>query len=321
MAKRKLIALALMLLPALGFAQETEMWMGANVKISGDAQWGSDAAQESLERLAASGAEKALLVAFMWQAKPDSNDPVIGGDSSPELVAAGLRQMRDAGLDPILKVHLWIPESWAGEAAPTDRMAWFHAYRDGLLKLAKVAEDEGAEALVVGSELRQLQNSGYWQPVVTAVREVYSGPIVYVTHSLESAEQFRYWTLFDVVATSLYAELPTDEEARGDEMREMADRLYTLGQRAQRRVWVAELGLRSATGSLSAPWESPEERELPVNLGLQNEVLTSWRDALDETGKVDGLAIWAWYTDPNAGGVNDTDFTIQNKPAQEIFKR
>ncbi|MCC8537093.1 glycosidase-like protein [Xanthomonas axonopodis pv. poinsettiicola] len=296
------------------------MWMGANVKVSANAPWESPAAAQSLQSLAATGASKALLVAFVWQATPQSSDPVLGSDSSLEAMRAALRQSHRAGLSPTLKVHVWIPGHWAGEVAPGDQAAWFAAYRKALLPLARLAEDEHAEALVVGTELRKLQDAPQWPGLVAAVREVYRGKLLYVADGMEYAERFRYWSLFDAVGTSLYPRLSEAAKARTQEMNAAAQRLQQLGQRVGKPVWVAELGLRSARGSLAAPWESPEQRTAAVDTRLQLQVLQQWRTVLQAHG-MDGIALWCWYTDPTAGGPGDSDFTVQGKPAQQVLAR
>lgn len=314
----RMLRLLLLVLVAGCSSAHDAPWIGANVKTSPDAPWGSDAAAESLRRLAASGARVGLLVAFVWQPTPTSSAPVLGSDSGEDQVRAGLRQMRAAGLRPMLKVHLWIPGHWAGEADPGDRPAWFSAYRDALLKLARVAAQERAEALVVGTELRKLQDDPQWPALVAAVRAVYPGRLLYVADGLEHAASFRYWPLFDVVGVSLYPKLPQQPGDRLAAMHQAAAQLRQLGERVQRPVWVAELGLRSAAGSLALPWESPEQRQATVDTALQAEVLAQWRQVLSQA-RIGGIGIWCWYTDPDAGGASDSDFTVQNKPAQAVF--
>lgn len=303
-----------------GEAEPSKMWMGANVKVSPRAPWGSPAAQASLRGLAGAGADRALLVAFVWQARPESDDPVLGADSDIVHMRAAVRQARAAGLKPVIKAHLWIPGHWAGDAAPADRARWFAAYQRALLELAGLAEHEHVDALVVGTELRQLQDDERWPELVAAVRKVYHGQLVYVADGMEHAEAFRYWRLFDVIGTSLYPRLPEDRAGRQVVMRDAASRLQRLGEREGRPVWVAELGLRSARGALAAPWESPEQRSAAVDTGLQEQVLNQWRDVL-QAQAIAGIAIWCWYTDPAAGGSSDSDFTVQNKPALSVFSR
>lgn len=318
--KRWMIMLFLMLLASGCSATDRRPWMGANVKVSEHAPWGSEAAQLSLRNLSEAGADVGLLVAFVWQDSLVSMAPVLGSDSTSERVRAGLRQMRAAGLRPVLKVHLWVPGHWAGEVDPVDQAAWFSSYQQALLRLAEAARDEQAEAFVVGTELRRLENAPQWPALVAAVRKVYGGKVVYVADGIEQAESFRYWPLFDAIGTSLYPALPAASRQREAAMASAASRLQALAGRQHRPLWVAELGLRSAKGSLKAPWESPEQRTADVDAGLQARVLAEWKRVLTRYG-VAGIGIWCWYTDPDAGGAGDSDFTVQNKPAQAVFGR
>ena len=322
MAKGNLvIRLMCLLLPLLSMpAFSSPWWVGANVKQSASAPWGSDAAMQSMQDLAAAGAEKALLVAFIWQESTGSNHPLIGQDSQLETIRSGLRQIRASGLIPVLKVHLWIPGHWAGDAQPTDPAAWLLAYQNALREMAREAELAGVEELVMGTELRGLEEEAQWPALVSTVRQNYSGKLFYVTDSLQRAERFRYWSLFDAVTTSLYPALDEDPRRRRKIMYSIARRLQALGAKWQRPAWVAEVGMRSNRGSLLTPWESPEQRQGHVDLAIQQDVLEEWHDALRQSS-ISGMALWCWYTDPRAGGPADTDFSVQNKPAQSIFLR
>ncbi|WP_165421885.1 glycoside hydrolase family 113 [Pseudoxanthomonas winnipegensis] len=318
-AKKWAMALLVFALASGCSATSRGPWLGANVKVSEDAPWGSKAAGQSLRNLADAGAQTGLLVAFLWQETPASQTPVLGSDSSVERLRDAVRQTRAAGLRPILKLHVWVPGHWAGEIDPADKAAWFAAYEKAILPLAAMAREERVEALVLGTELRRLQNAPQWTTLATSVRKVYPGRLVYVADSIDQAEAFPYWSAFDVVGTSLYPALPSDLRERGNAMNDVAARLQALSERQQRPAWVAELGLRSASGSLGAPWESPEQRTANVDLALQARVLGEWKQVLARHGVV-GIGIWCWYTDPAAGGASDSDFTVQNKPAQAVFR-
>lgn len=294
------------------------MWVGANVKTSPTVMWGSDAAMQSLRQLAAAGAEQALLVAFMWQPDTTSNSPAPGNDSTSDRVRDGLRQMKQAGLAPVLKVHVWVPDHWAGDIAPADIDQWFTAYQEALVPLLDVAEQEHASAVVLGTELRQLEHSAHWPALATLARQHYNGKLVYVTDSLAQAEAFPWWSSFDVIGTSLYPSLEEDSQQRQATMTQASARLAALGERQQRPVWAAEIGLRSCTTSLAKPWESPVQCSGHVSEHLQFDVLRQWRQTLQAHG-IDGMAIWCWYTDPHVGGPHDSDFTIQGKDAERLF--
>jgi len=129
-----------------------------------------------------------------------------------------------------------------------------------------------------------------------------------------------FWSRLDAIAVTLYPTLGRDDDRtfRLAVMRDAANRLDALSARNQKKVVVGEVGIRSAEGAARAPWESAEEREANVALGLQAGVLTDWLKVLDRPS-IRGILVWRWFTDPNAGGVRDTDFTVQNKPAERVL--
>jgi hypothetical protein len=102
-------------------------------------------------------------------------------------------------------------------------------------------------------------------------------------------------------------------------MRTVADRLDALAARTGKSIVVGEIGLRSALGAAEKPWESAEERVSAPDLALQADVLADWLSILDRPA-ISGVMIWRWFTDPNAGGPADTDFTVQGKPAERVLR-
>jgi hypothetical protein len=47
-------------------------------------------------------------------------------------------------------------------------------------------------------------------------------------------------------------------------------------------------------------------------------VQTDWLAILDRPA-ISGVLVWSWLTDPDAGGLTDTDFTVQGKPAEHVL--
>ena len=48
-------------------------------------------------------------------------------------------------------------------------------------------------------------------------------------------------------------------------------------------------------------------------------MLEDWLAALDRPA-IEGVLIWRWFTDPDAGGPADTDFTVQGKAAAAMLR-
>jgi hypothetical protein len=242
---------------------------------------------------------------------------------SDDALRAGIRQARGLGFAVIVKPHVWVPDSWAGAIEPTSEQAWhlwFARYSAQLERIARIASEEGADALAIGTELAKTSQRSEWKEVIAGVRAVFPRPLLYVAHNAEEAEAIGFWPMLDVIGVSLYPPLGSDDDHAGRlaAMGAVAARLDALSSRWGKLVLVAEIGLRSAKGAAAKPWESAEERAAAVDPQLQADVIADWLVALDRPA-IGGILIWRWFTDPAAGGPNDTDFTVQGKPAEAVL--
>jgi hypothetical protein len=224
----------------------------------------------------------------------------------------------------VVKPHVWVPQSWAGAVAPqseADWQSWFAGYEGAILQLARVAAQENAFAFSIGTELRHTVQRPEWPRLIANLRAVFPGRVFYVAHNVEGAERVPFWPALDAVGVSLYPPLGADRDrtARRAAIGAVVERIDALALRTGKPVIVAEVGLRSAQGAAAKPWESAEERAAAPDPGLQAAVLADWLAALDRPG-VAGVLVWRWLSDPEAGGPQDTDFTVQGKPAEDVLR-
>lgn len=323
---RALLAAALMasLLaapPSARAAGDGAPWRGANLIATPDAPLGGPRAGRSLARLRELGADAVALVPFLWQPAP--GDPrIVNGSAVPLAeLRAGIRQARALGFRVLVKPHVWVPGTWAGAVSvtgPDDVAEWFARYGLVLEALARIAAEEGAEAFAVGTELVGMSRRPEWRSLIARIRAAYGGTLTYVAHWDEEFARIGFWDLLDVASVSLYPPLGPDGDP--DALRAAVEgRAALLASQAPagRRVWVAELGLRSAAGAQEKPWESAEERDAEPDEAVQATVLALWRGALRSAG-IEDVLVWRWFTDPEGGGPGDTDFTVQGKRAEAV---
>ncbi|WP_434874914.1 glycoside hydrolase family 113 [Bradyrhizobium oligotrophicum] len=296
---------------------------GFNIVVTPDHPFGSAAAERALLMTKRLGATSVAVIPFLWQSGKSAPDIVAGNDMSDEALRSAIRQVRRLDLTVIVKPHVWVPESWAGAVEPASEPAWktwFARYGAELERIARISAEEGADILAVGTELARTTQRPEWSDVIAAVRSAFPRTLLYVAHNADEAEAITFWPLLDVIGVSLYPPLGSDDDRAGRivAMDAVARRLDALSARWSKPVLVAEIGLRSAKGAAAKPWESAEERAAPVDLQLQADVIADWLAVLKRPS-VEGVLVWRWFTDPAAGGVADTDFTVQGKPAEAVL--
>jgi hypothetical protein len=296
---------------------------GFNVVATPNHPFGSTSARRALRVARNLGASAVAVIPFLWQSSPSTPDLVAGNDMSDETLRASIRQAHRLGFSVVVKPHIWVPQSWAGAIEPASEPSWhiwFVRYGAELERVARIAGEEGAEVLAVGTELVRTTRRPEWEKVIATVRAVFPRTLLYVAHNAEEAEAITFWPMLDMIGVSLYPPLGSDEDRAGRlaVMKAVAERLDVLSSRLGKPVLVAEIGLRSAKGAAAKPWESAEERTASADPRLQAEVIADWLAVLNRPS-IHGVMIWRWFTDPAAGGPNDTDFTVQGKPAEAVL--
>jgi len=301
------------------------IWRGFNFIQTPTAPLESDAATRSLAALRKTGADVTALIPFFWQAKPDSADVVGGSDMSHGQLRAGIRAAHRAGLKVMVKPHIWVPTAWAGVIGMTDEAAWtawFGNFQRELEAVAHIAEQEQAEWLCIGTEFLKTVHRPEWLRVITSVRRIFQRSILYMAHGAEEVEAVPFWAKLDLVGVTLYPPLGADDDPQSWRRAMSAEyaRVEAVAHKHGKQVWVGEIGIRSAEGAASKPWESAEERVAEPAPALQADVLSAWLDVLDRPS-VAGILIWRWLSDPDGGGAADTDFTVQNKAAEAAITK
>ena len=297
---------------------------GANFLQSASAPWGSPQAAQSLARLRDTGADWVAFVPFLDLRDAASCDLAWSSHYNLAALRSVIRQARGLDLRVALKPQILVPGSWAGEIAAHDEAGWscwFSAYQALLLPLARLAEAEGVELFVAGTELKRTETRPQWQALLRSLRAVFNGRLSYVFHAPEDVAKFSALAQLDWVGLSLYPRLG---RSPAEAFRATAWQRFKLGRwaRAQTRpVWIAEVGIPSRAGAGEAPWLWDDRRagRREPDPAYQATALAYWLEALSG-GWNRGTLIWNWFSDPQAGGPLDTDFTPQNKPAEAVLR-
>jgi hypothetical protein len=272
----------------------------------------------NMQHLKALGANTVALVPFIRQT--GACELSVDEHYSMERLHNAIDFARDAGLYVVLKPQVLVQDSWAGEISQVDDAGWkcwFDAYSRQLIPLARMANEANVEMLVIGTELTRTQQRLEWRGLVDELRKNYRGKLSYVAHDIEELASFAALDKMDSVAVTYYPKL-NGQDMRA-QMKTLAVDMKRVSEKLHKPFWFAEIGITSRQGALENPWLWPEQlgSEVVADPELQAQVLDGWMDALTGDWNL-GVLIWNWYSDADAGGLTDVDFTIQNKPAEQV---
>ena len=290
------------------------------------------------EHLAAAADTNATWISqtpFGWQ--PDPRTPSLSLVTSDRIYWGeqdrGLRETtrlaHEAGLKVVLKPHIWMHGSWRGEIAmetPADWRTWFTQYRRFILHYARLAEEAGIELFCVGTELgRTTGREREWREIIAAVREAYSGSLVYAANWNREFEMVPFWDALDYIGVQAYFPLSRRPSPRLEELKqgwaEPLERLAAVAKRWDRPILLTEVGYRSTRDAAIRPWEW--ESAAGTDPDLQARCYQALFETVWTQPWCAGVYFWKWFPDLAVvrKGWEDAQFTPQGKPAQAVLAR
>lgn len=289
------------------------------------ADWTADgyvqpAAVAALDAIAATGANRVTFIVTVYQATRTSSQLRTDDPRTPTVaaVSAAIASARTRGLNVAIKLHVDVDDgAWRGSIDPQDRAAWFSEYAAFVEGWAGVAETEGAQSLVFGTELATLTATAgsQWRSVIGVARASFPGTLAYAA-SWDEAQRVTFWDALDNVGVDAYFPVTERDDAGRLDMlvgwSAWLERLHRLHRQTGKRIMLTEIGYRSVDGAGRAPFEFTGGG----TLDLREQADLYWA-ALEATGDkswIEGLDWWNWRAD-GTGGSSDTGYTPEGKPA------
>ncbi|MGH7141828.1 MAG: glycoside hydrolase family 113 [Minisyncoccia bacterium] len=338
-------SVAFVLLPALGASApaahaDVSAWLrGADVVPTSTSDYASSSFEESLRSLKATGATYVSLVVPYYQSNIYSTDIAPGYNTPTDsALASAIDYAHSIGLKVALDMHVDpYTGDWRANINPSDRTTWFQNYGNYLTHLATLGQAHGVELIIIGSELVDMptyaqngDNTAEWEKLISEVRNVYSGQLTYDANSdnNESGGVFQdekdyigFWNDLDYAGISAYYNLNT----QNDDVSSLEGQwdywngadLKPFSQKVGKPILFVEVGYRSVDGAHEQPWNwqmggNANETE------QQNDyqaLFSYWNNY----PYIAGVLLWDWETNPNGGGSGNTDYTPQNKPAEQTI--
>ncbi len=309
---------------------------GASISPTWAKDFATDSFKQSLKNLADTHANAVSLVIPYYQSTLTSSDLQPGWITpSDESLGIAIDEARKLGMKVTLKIHVEPRDhSWRANIDPSDKAAWFAAYTSVVLHYAQIGEAHHAAALSIGTELIKLtspsidpMNTQYWKLLIADVRKVFSGQLTYgANHGgegiVDEKNLLGFWPDLDYISLSAYHPMPQKDSVTVEEMKQSWDtwektQVEPLHFKTGKPVVFGEVGFRSITNAHKDPsnWSvggcydgAEQARDYDAMFAYWNTV--PW---------MQGAYVWDWKTKPDAGGVGDTGFTPQGKPAQQVM--
>ncbi|MCL5667369.1 MAG: PA14 domain-containing protein [Patescibacteria group bacterium] len=306
---------------------------GVSIRSAWNGDFASQSFKQSIDNLAATGANYVSLVFNYYQSNDYSTDIQPGADTPTDsALISAIDYIHSKGIKVMLKPHLdAYSGGWRANINPGDRATWFANYGNMINHYAQIAQAHNVESYCIGTELvdmsassQNYSNTQYWIDMINGIRKIYSGQLTYSANwgppgFGDEKNHIDFWPYLDFVGVSAYFNLYSDNSVSGLEnaWNSYLDDLQSLSQRTGKPIVLTEIGYKSVTNAHLQPWDygyggPPDQQE-------QANDYTALFDFWGRYSWVHGVHLWEWRSDPNAGGPNDTDYTPQHKTAQDVM--
>ncbi|MGK7947757.1 MAG: expansin EXLX1 family cellulose-binding protein [Xenococcaceae cyanobacterium] len=314
---------------------------------------GKFAAREStkaLQQIAETGSDTATIVTTNYVTNTQSSKIFAQEQKTESLtnVEKAIVDAKNQELSVWLKPHIDPQDGqWRGFLNPTDRTTFFNNYKAFMLDYAKLAQAQGVEVLVIGTEIDQLIDTAdkdYWLDLIAEVRQVYDGKLTYAVN-WDKADRVSFAEALDFVGIDAYYPLTENKNATVEELvkawtdtpetdavtgitngRSIVDWLRQVSTDYGKPLVFTEIGFRSLDGNAAKPYEfnGGGQVDFEEQARLYEAFFKVFGGQTPEAGNLDwfkGAQFWNWYaTEAQNNDPTDLDYPILGKPAEVIFK-
>jgi len=232
---------------------------------------------------------------------------------------------KSEGYKVMLKPQVWIFRGWVGDygfETEEEWLEWEESYSEFILTFARLADTLEVELFCLGTEYKNATTvrPDFWIDLVKSVRDNYKGKLTYAAN-WDEYEHIKFWTELDYIGIDAYFPLSEKVTPNISELllSWVPEKLHmkTLSDSLKKPVLLTEFGYRSVNGTAGEQWKLSGN---PINLEAQRRAYLALFESLWGENWVVGGFVWKWQFRKGAGGVSDSGYTPQGKPALQILR-
>ena len=239
-----------------------------------------------------------------------------------------IRELHAQDIAVMIKPQIWIGHgTYTGKILMESEEDWLKLednYRKYILAFAELANEEKAEILCIGTELKFFvqDRPNYWRELITELRKMYSGKLTYAGN-WDDFDDVTFWEELDYIGVDAYFPISKKEKASLNELvngwNPHKAKMDTVSEKFGRPILFTEYGYRSISGCAIKPWDYSEagsQDEKAQECALKAFYQVFWKDE-----NYIGGFLWKWYPNHSkAGGPKNKMFTVQNKRAENTVR-
>lgn len=228
----------------------------------------------------------------------------------------------------MLKPQIWIPNGgFTGHIKMKSEKEWKaleNSYEKFILFYAKIAQASKVDLFCIGTEMNAfvVARPLFWKALIVKIKSEYKGKITYA-ENWDTYKTVPFITALDYLGIDAYFPLNTSKtptiKALETAWQPLKKDMQQLSKKYNKKILFTEYGYQSKDYTGLEPWDHSKSRT--VNLVAQTNALSALYNQFWKEAWFAGGFLWKWYDNHNeAGRINDSDYTVQNKPAEKIVK-
>lgn len=266
------------------------------------------------------------LVQLDWQADQVNIDSIITPDikALKELIILAQAEDLSVMLRPILDEKTIMSSGhWRGTIVPKNPKVWFDSYRTLLLSYAELAQKTNVEIFNIGTELNSLQNNKYsdeWLRIISEIREVYQGKLIYSFNwdCFREIPRLEFVPMLDYIGIDAYFPLDAPDGASVEDLKEawqewMPEIKDVLNNKP---VIITEVGVIPVEGIYRQPyaWNMPSGK-------LNWRVQANYYEATYSVWKSMSQGVYWWMVEVQENDSGSIGFSPLGTPTEDVLKQ
>ncbi len=249
-----------------------------------------------------------------------------------------IRDCRKRNLKVLIKPHLVLSKKtspldkvkqksdWRGNIDFKNEADWKlleQRYLDFILSWVQLAEEEAVDAFFIGTELKSFvkKRPQFWNEVITKSNEVYAGPLSY-SSNWDNYNNINFWHRLHFIGINSYfpvsnKSVPTISQTKSN-WGPIKEALSNFASEHKKNILLTEYGYRNIEQAGKAPWLHVSQTNSSINDTSQYNLLSAFFETIWKEDYILGGLLWNWTQKTPPGG--NTDFSIQNKPSEELVR-